>query len=99
MMSMVDICQKILCWQHDVKILNGCIAMESLKLFRCKSVSIQDRNCWIWSGWTQTSLLTPLTRKFDRDCAQENTKRRFKAKFNEHYKILSYSLQCRHLNL
>ena len=84
MMSTVDICPKILCWQHDVKRLNGCIAMESMILFRCKSVSIQDRNCSIRSGWTQKSLLTSLTRKFDRDCAQENTKRRFKAKVNEH---------------
>ena len=39
-----------------------------MKLFRCSGVSIGARNCWILSGWTQTRLLTLLTKKFDRDC-------------------------------
>ena len=38
-------------------------------------------------------------RKFDRDCAQENTKRRSKVRFNELYLLLSCSLQCHHLRL
>ena len=36
-----------------------------------KYLQMQTRNCWISSGWTQTSLWTPVTRKFDRDCARE----------------------------
>ena len=64
-----------------------------------KYLQMQARNCWISSGWTQTSLWTPLTRKFDRDCVSGNTRRRSKAKCEELYLVLSCFLQCDHLKL
>ena len=41
----------------------------------------------------------PLTRKFDRDCVPENTRRRGWANFKELYLLLICSLQCHLLKL
>ena len=47
----------------------------------------------------QTSLWTPLTRRFGRECVPENTRRRGNTKFKEQYPLLSCSLQCHLLKL
>ena len=60
--------------------LNGYILKVSTKISRCKIAKMQARICYSYSGWTQTSLWITLTRKFDRGCAQESTKRRSKVR-------------------
>ena len=62
-----------------------------------KSVKMQARNCWSCSGWPQTSLWSPLTRKLDRDSVPGNTRRRSKARFNEPYLLLSCAQHCHHV--
>ena len=50
--------------------------------------------------WVDTDKsVDPAYKQFDRGYAQESTRRRSKATCSEHYRLLSYSLQCRHLNL
>ena len=48
--------------------------------------------------WEDTQW-TPPTRKFDRDCEPENTRRRGRAKVKELHLLLSWSLQCHFMKL